>query len=439
MKKITRGILTTIIIVLILALLTGMVLVFMAFRYNGKWKMEAYGFCFDINGGVVKAYEVTDKHYTRMKKYDGFIIKDTLYSGIGKFSLDKEDDRLILTDKGSQVVYPTIKMSKSYFDDMAKVSSDDPVANFDMFYEILKENYAFADMYGVNFDDEYEKWAPLITADTSDETLYTYMCSMVEKLDDGHVEISWRDKEFSPSDHVPKWITDKDQLNLLANTIKGNYVKDYYKFKDCYIRYGTLREDTGYIIIQGLGMEELNKSKSTKKAMDKIIKQFESKKTIVIDLRFCGGGFDEASLLIAGYFTQDRYLSYKKQAYYKGTFTELQDIYVNPSKLYYQGDIVILTSGYTISAGETLIRSMLANPKNKITIVGEKTAGYYSDSIPKVLPGGFSFGMSTERFYWYEDTMLEGKGIVPEVEIPVDIKDAEKGIDKALDWVLKNY
>lgn len=439
MKKMKKGVVVSLAAIVIIALLVGAVLIIMAVRYNGIWKLEAYGFCYDFKGGIAKAYEVTDNHYARMKKYDGIVVNGTLYSGIGKFSLELEDDQLKLIDKGSQVVYDAKKMSKNYFEGMVKVTTGDPVAKFDMFYEILKENYAFADMYGVNFEEEYKKYAPQITADTSDETLYQNMCNMVKGLDDGHVEISWKEKEFNPSDHVPKWITDKGQLNLLANTIKGNYVKDYYKFKDCYIRYGTLREDVGYLIIQGLGMEELNKSKSTKKAMDRIIKQFENKKTIVIDLRFCGGGFDEASLLIAGYFTQDRYLSYKKQAYFKGTFTDLQDIYVNPNKLNYEGDIVILTSSYTISAGETLIRSMLANPNNKITIVGEQTAGFYSDSIPKVLPGGFSFGMSTERYYWYEDTMIEGKGIAPEVEIPINIQDADKGIDKALDWVLENY
>lgn len=224
-----------------------------------------------------------------------------------------------------------------------------------------------------------------------------------------------------------------------GKVITGNYIKNYYKFEDSFIRYGSLREDIGYVLIHALGMEELNKSASTHKAMDQIIEEFKDKETLVIDLRFCNGGFDEASLLISSYFTQKSYLAYKKQVYYKGKYAELQDIYVKPGKLYFDGKVVILTSGYTVSAAETLIRAMIADPDHRITIVGEETAGFYSDGIPKILPSGFYFAMSSERYLWYDDTLLEGKGVVPQVEIPIDQSQAHLGQDQALNWVLENY
>lgn len=80
---------------------------------------------------------------------------------------------------------------------------------------------------------------------------------------------------------------------------------------------------------------------------------------------------------------------------------------------------------------------MLANPEHKITVIGETTAGYYSDAIPKILPDGFEYSMSTERYYWNDGTMLEGKGIVPDVVIPIDLEAVKQGKDIALDWILQ--
>lgn len=408
----------------------------MAARFNGIWKMEAYGLCLNADKGIVKAYVVTEKSYTRMSNYDGVIVNGTLYSGIGKLKLDKSENTLRLIDNGSRYVYSANKQTKDYFHKLNKVIQGDQAGKLRMYYEVLKENYAFADLYGVDFDKEYNKYAPLVKKETTGEALYEYMCKMVEKLDDGHVELSWKDKEYTPSDYKPLCFNDHAQE--LVDVIKEKYIKDYHRFEDCYIRYGTLQNDTGYIVIQAIGMAELNKSATTKKAMEKILKEFAHKKTIVIDMRFCNGGFDETALLIAGYFTKNEYPAYSKQAYDKGIFTPLQKVSVKPNKLNYSGNVIIITSGYTISAGELLIRNMLANPEHKITVIGETTAGYYSDAIPKILPDGFEYSMSTERYYWYDGTMLEGKGIVPDIAIPFDLEAVKQGKDKILDWILQN-
>ena len=403
------------------------------------WKTEGYGLCLKINYGIVRVYSVTENLYTDVKAYNGFIINKTLYCGMGKFRLSLQGDRLTLYDEGSRYSYVANRQKKGCLDGLNKVGSEEQEEKFKLYYETLKENYAFADLYEVDFDEEYNKYASNITKDTSDEELYDYMCKMVNKLDDGHVELSWGDMEFSPSDYLPEWMKDMEQVNSLVSIIKKNYLHNYYRFDDCYIRYGEIREDIGYIVIQALGMEKIDKSASTKKAMDKIIKKFQNKDTIVIDLRFCEGGFDEASLLIAGYFAPERYLAYKKHAYDKGEYTELQSIYVEPMGITYNGEVIIITNGYTISAGETFARAMLANKNNSITVIGEATAGYYSDTIPLYIPGDYSFAMSTERYYWYDDTLLEGKGVVPDIEIPYSYKAVQMGKDPALEWILDNH
>jgi hypothetical protein len=94
---------------------TIVILMVMAAKFNGIWKMEAYGLCLNADQGMVKAYVVTEKSYTRMSNYDGVIVNGTLYCGIGKFKLDKSKNTLKLTDNGSRYVYSADKQTKDIF------------------------------------------------------------------------------------------------------------------------------------------------------------------------------------------------------------------------------------------------------------------------------------------------------------------------------------
>lgn len=413
----------------------------MTIKYNGYWNMESNGICYKITGGIAKAYMVSDSTMTRIKKYDGIIVNSKLYCALGKLDLVIKDSpdgkQLILKDKGSQVDYTSNKMPKTFYEAKTVVTTS-PKQKFLMFYETFKENYAFADLYNWDVDKEYETYRELITDETDDIQLFEYMCKMVSGLKDGHVVVALKEEEYQPHKYKPEWITNEKQLNAISKVLISNYIKDYTKVKDCPVRFGTLNDKIGYIILQAMGTEELDQAKRTKKELDKIIKGFKDKETIVIDLRFNCGGYDAASLMTCGYFTEKPYLAYQKQTYYKGEYTQLQDIYVYPNEVYYGGNIILLTSEYTISAAETFARAMIANPNNTIQILGETTAGFYSDAIPKIIPGGFEFAMSTERYYSSEGEALEGKGIEPDVIIPITIEDANNGIDAVLEYILEN-
>jgi len=325
-----------------------------------------------------------------MKAYDGVIINGVMYGGLGKLNLKQVNHQLQIIDPGSQVIYNTKQMNDNFLKDKNKMVANDPQAQFRFFYETFLENYAFADLYEVDLTKEYQKYSTLIPDATDAETVYHYMCQLVSNLDDGHVSVSFNGSDYSPCNYIPTWIVDKKQQELLGKVIHTDYIKDYYKFNDCSIRYGTLRKDIGYIIMQGMGMMRLDKTATIKKAMDQIIQ-------------------------------------------------ELQDIFVYPNSLNFDGNIVILTSGYTISAAETFIQAMISNPKHQVTVIGDTTAGFYSDTFAKTVPGGYEFTLSTERYWGADGSTLEGHGVQPDVYLPISIEDAEKGVDQAFDWILNHY
>ncbi len=105
--------------------------------------------------------------------------------------------------------------------------------------------------------------------------------------------------------------------------------------------------------------------------------------------------------------------------------------------IFFSGEVIALTSGYTISAAETFLQAMAANPNNKLTIVGEKTAGFYSDALKRSLPSDFSYALSNELYYDHNNILLEGHGIDPQVNIPLSMSSIDEGRDDAYDWLLK--
>lgn len=431
-----------IVIACIIALLATIFAGYILFhrKYNGIWTTEGYGLCIKINNGSAKFYEMTDSYYSREEGFDGFITGDQVMSGIGKMKIIKTDSGMEMFDPGAQYTYRLIKNDATIFEQKTEVKRGMQTEVFAMFYEMYNENYAFEALYGADITAKYEELKGNISENTSDEELFSYMKELVSDLKDGHVQLEWNENYYCPADIEPKWILDEDQLSAISDVIINNYTSNYYKFSDCPIRYGKLSDEVGYIIIHGMGTESLNKVTSTQKAMDRITAEFnkEDINSVVIELRFNGGGFDEASLCLAGYFTEKPYVAYKKQALAEGAFAPLQEATVSPADEVFMGDIYVLTSGYTISAAETFLRAMLANADRKITIVGEKTAGFYSDAFERSLPGDFYYSLSNEQYLWYNDEPLEGKGVEPDVIIPVSVESAREGRDDALDWILAN-
>lgn len=147
-------------------------------KFNGLWKFEAYGLLLQNRLGFVQVYQITASTVTRMKDYDGFILIDHLICGLGRLELSREGDTLKIIDKGSQTTYFAKKVGKEFLAGK-KMVINDPRDQFLLFYEALKENYAFADLYQVDFDKYYRRFTGLIDKDTDDDILFQYMREMI--------------------------------------------------------------------------------------------------------------------------------------------------------------------------------------------------------------------------------------------------------------------
>lgn len=73
-----------------------------------------------------------------------------------------------------------------------------------------------------------------------------------------------------------------------------------------------------------------------------------------------------------------------------------------------------------------------------ITRVGANTQGVFSDELNRILPNGWTFGLSNETYFTKDGRTFEGTGVPPDIEVPVFSKDdLVNGGDSALDKALE--
>jgi carboxyl-terminal processing protease len=235
---------------------------------------------------------------------------------------------------------------------------------------------------------------------------------MVAPLNDDHVEIELTES-YSPHLGPPEWWV-AGKARDYVKLIEDKYVQLSYS-SDRLIRHGSLTDDTGYILLAGMGgvLNQAQAAEIARRQFSAAITDFSEKKNLVIDLRFNRGGYDVVGLEFASFFTNEYRTAYHREVMNGGDFVPIQSVYVQPGEQFFNGEVYLLTSGATVSAAETFILAMqsVTTP----IVIGEQTAGFFSDSLPRRLPNGVEFSLSHVRYYDLEGTLREGVPVIPTI------------------------
>ena len=102
--------------------------------------------------------------------------------------------------------------------------------------------------------------------------------------------------------------------------------------------------------------------------------------------------------------------------------------------------MVVLTSTYTVSAGEDFL-IMLEGLGKRAARIGQRTAGSSGQRLGFRIPTGGSFFICTKNDTYPDGRKFVGIGILPDIEVEPAIDDIMKGkdiiLDKAIEY-LKN-
>ncbi|HLI30925.1 MAG TPA: S41 family peptidase, partial [Terriglobia bacterium] len=101
----------------------------------------------------------------------------------------------------------------------------------------------------------------------------------------------------------------------------------------------------------------------------------------------------------------------------------------------FHGRVVMLVNHHSASAAE-IVAGFAA--ENKLaTIVGTKTAGRLMSGSAYKVGHGYVLGLPVGAFYTWQGTLLEGKGIQPDVEVRQAYESLKAGLDQQMEKAIE--
>ncbi len=405
------------------------------------WKSEGYGYLLGISGNTATLYDITSISIVKTFEYqfaDGFIYIDD--QPLGTIELGTGE---ILINVGQQYTFKKWDDAKTVIGNLAiKEDTDDPLVVFDVFWQTFEEHCVLFDIAGVDWHAARETYRPAINETTTDEELFLTLSEMIEPLNDGHtsIEIPGTGFQYSPGpEYEAFWIED---VGTMITNITG-YLdpEEMSAAAGGRIFCGKTPEQIGYLNIVSMddlaaGSEAENVA-VVKHVMDSLMVAWSDCKGIIIDVRLNGGGYDIVSNAFAGYFTGTQVPAYTKYIR-NGGYNEFLDplpFYIEPAEAgFFEVPVYLLTSNFTASASDVFAMVMSGFPQ--VTVVGEHTYGIFSDRLDKLLPNGWAFSLSNEKYLSADQVNYEQQGITPDVELAMDEDDFNAGRDNVLEYAL---
>jgi carboxyl-terminal processing protease len=157
------------------------------------------------------------------------------------------------------------------------------------------------------------------------------------------------------------------------------------------------------------------------------IKSLGDVPAIIFDLRGNAGGEIEGMLDL---FLKERALLYLSRSRNGET-----KIYVNPANDAFKGPLVLLIDQLSGSAGELFAGCMQAI--GRAVVVGERSPGAVAESDMTVLPDGAIFMHPVAQLATPDGTVLEGRGVVPDIVVALDRDMLLQGVDSQLESAIR--
>ncbi|PRX56891.1 S41 family peptidase [Flagellimonas meridianipacifica] len=417
-----------------------------SFDKEGTWQAIGYGRILHIDKDSFSFYDTSSISCLPLQKgnMDSFgnnltLRNDTLVQrkGTGIYEYTRLD-----------------KMPNICTDLLSDSKRNDPVYNFEVYAEAIKNNYAYFEDNQINWDSLYTANQKKISASTRDLDLYLVMEEIMSVLKDNHGYIEPTNEVYEQASALDKDAasqTEEDTLpeygdfqmaKLVSDTfldedltvdspivtwgkLKGNigyiHVKSMWLFADLNLP-DSLVQKNGYISTYVDAFAQMNEAEYIEKerigasnTIDRVMQDLQSTDSLIIDVRFNGGGQDVVSLEILKRFNDQRKKVASKKTKTHDGFTPEISIYMEATENAYLKPVFLLTSQQSASATDFFVMASKVLPH--ITRIGSRSQGALSDALEKPLPNGWSFAISNEVYYDIDGICYESIGIPPHYEL----------------------
>jgi C-terminal processing protease CtpA/Prc len=293
--------------------------------------------------------------------------------------------------------------------------------------------YGLFETHHINWDSVHDRFRPLVNNNMTPEELYEVLCNLIKPLNDPHVFLQPTSERLPRYESSVFFRENKVQRDFSINVIKDKYLLSLITVDD-HLHYGILPENIGYLHFGEFGMPV----SFYKMQLDKILDSLKNTRALIIDIRDHGGGDDEVSRYVAGRFAREPRLfmtTKKRNGPKHNNFTAAHAWYVQPEENAYTKPIILLTTRWTTSAGETFTWAM--NTQQHVTQIGDTTAGGFTDLIARELPNGWLYFTGVGDYRDAEGNSKEGIGIAPVKTITNSRDDIQSAKDLVLEEAIR--
>lgn len=396
---------------------------------NTIWEQEGYD-------RILKIEDTTYTYYN-YDKYGCSILVQGDFEG--RFKVIDYKKNLLVLNPGGIVEYRFKKINKVPTECFS-IKNDRDYSfdiNFKSFWKTFSRNYGFFEQRGIDWEEIYRVYLPKIKSLNSSQDFGKLLKEIVDKFNDGHIRLDIPELiQQPPKIKREKRTYSKDQI---LDSISKKHLVTPFDYNNGVIRWGIIKNrNIGYIGIRDMNgfsnyitdntentitfdsvykekekfyqpLEQFkNEILGVEFIMDKVLKYLNETSSIIIDLRFNGGGYETVSLKLLSYFIKDEKHIFSVKTKTSNGFTPVQKYYIKPSK---KSDkkIYLLTSPFSSSSTEIFVLGSLSF--NNFERLGSKTNGIFSELLWKQLPNGWEYSLSNEVYMDTKDKTYEGNGI----------------------------
>ncbi|MFE7135654.1 S41 family peptidase [Streptomyces sp. NPDC057638] len=410
---------------------------------QGVWRMDGHGTVVSVQGGELRVWDTTalsclpgpSARSQGRPAPDGTVRFEG--AGYALTMAPQGGDRAGLRIHGSLGTRSLDRIA-ALPERCGKPGPTDPVATFDVFWQTFAENYAFFDRRGVDWDATRDRYRPRVHAGTTPAELFDILSEMTQPLQDAHVSLDAPDLGRSSMGQragtvLPDDAYDERTRAFIERRDLGGARLETHAHGA--IGYADLPGGIGYLRIGRFAgyTPEYTGTEADAAELDRVLDRIITRartqgrtawRGLIVDVRVNQGGSDELGLQIAARLTDRGYPAYRKQVRNDPAdatrFTPRYTARVVPEAGVprYTGPVAVLASGATVSAGETFTKALAERPL-RTTLIGGNTQGALSDVLGRVLPNGWRFGLSNERYTTPRGHSHEAAGVPPHISVPV--------------------
>lgn len=302
-------------------------------------------------------------------------------------------------------------------------------AIFDDLWRDFDLHYSFFELKDVNWDTLRAVYRPRALAASNDTAFAARLGDMLRTLQDVHVSLTTAGVGSTLAYVSPY---DTASTGFSSAVVFRNYITPSALTSGRHLEYGFAAPGVGYARIasfEGAGWDG---------EMDEALAAMPHATSMIVDVRNNRGGSVALATRIAGRFAtgSHRYGWVRLRNGPKhDDFTDYIEENVSPAGAKkFRGPVYVLTNRRDFSSAEDFVLAMRA--LQRVTIVGDTTAGASGGPISRELANGWSYELSEWIEYTPGKKTFEGIGLGPDVVVRAAPTDVAAGKDAALERAL---